>query len=171
MRTGPGVQGGKVMVTKRRGLLALVATGLAALLFPGKSLSTGGASAQGEPLEGSWRVDLQRPPPLGPVTAFFTYTPGGCLLTTSTDALSRPAHGAWVKTADREYDYTWVRPSLDSEGTFIGTIRASNHVRVEDTLDAYSTTGVTTDLDLNGNVTATRQVTAQATRIKVAPMS
>jgi hypothetical protein len=113
---------------------------------------------------------VRRGPPLGPVTSFFTFTPGGCLLTSNTDAVTRPAHGAWVKTADREYDYTWVRPLVDSEGTFIGIRTNRNHVRIDDTLDAYTTSGVTTDLDLDGNVIAAVQANAQATRIKVAPM-
>jgi hypothetical protein len=160
------------MVTKRRGLLALFAAGFAALLLPSKraAAQAGGASGQDEPLVGSWRVDAQRPPPLGPITGFFTFTPGGCLLQTSADAVTRPAHGAYVKTADREYDYTWVRPRVDSEGTFIGTTTGSNHVRVDDPLDVYTTAGVTTELDLNGNVISTRQASGQATRIKVAPM-
>jgi hypothetical protein len=153
-------------------LLGLIATGLAALLLPSKRAEarTLGASAQEEPLVGSWRVDVQRPPPLGPITGFFTYTPGGCLLLTAADAATRPGHGAYVKTADREYDYTWVRPRVDSEGSFIGTTTGSNHVRVDNTLDAYTTAGVTSELDLDGNVISTRQVTAQATRMKAAPM-
>ena len=158
------------MVTKRRGLLGLIAAGMAAILFPGKSASAVSANAQGEPMEGSWRVEAQRPPPLGPVTAFFTFTPGGCLLASTSDALDRPAHGAWVKTADREYDYTWTRPRVDAEGTFTGTTMGRNHVRIDDPLDTYTTAGVTTELDLNGNVMSTRQVSGQAARIKVGPM-
>jgi hypothetical protein len=36
------MEGDRVMVTKRRGLLGLIATGLAALLFPAKSASADG---------------------------------------------------------------------------------------------------------------------------------
>jgi hypothetical protein len=58
-----------------------------------------------------------------------------------------------------------------AEGTFIGTRTARNQVRIDDTLDTYATTGVVTDRDLVGNIVATLQATAQATQIKVAPIS
>jgi hypothetical protein len=131
------------MVTQRRGLLGLIATGLAALLFPAKTASAVSARAQNEPEEplvGSWRHASQRSA-RGPGTSFITFTPGGCLLHSGTDPGGRPAHGAWVKTADREYDYTWVRPLLDAEGTLSGTRTQSVHVRMADSLDAYTSTG------------------------------
>ena len=161
------------MVTKRRGLLGLIATGVAALLFPAKSASAVSASAQNapeEPLVGSWRVESQRST-RGPVTAFFTFTPGGCLLQTSSDAEARPAHGAWVKTADREYDYTWTRPLLDAAGTLSGIRAGSWQVRLADSLDAYTSTGGSTDADLNGNILGTSQSSQQGTKIKVEPRS
>ena len=92
------------------------------------------------------------------------------MFTTNTDAVTRLAHGAWLKTSDREYDYFWVR-SLDAEGTFTGTRQNRNHVRIDDTFDRYTTMGSTSDLDIDGNVLSTIQAMGQATRIRVPPLS
>ncbi len=106
----------------------------------------------------------------GAGTSFFTFTPGGCLLQTSSDAGTRPAHGAWVKTADREYDYTWTRPLLDAAGTLSGIRTGRWHLRLADSLDAWATTGGSTDVDLNGNIVGTSQSSQQGTKLKVEPM-
>lgn len=129
------------------------------------------ASAQVEPLEGSWRVDVDRTP-LPPITALFTFMPGGALMQTGTDRLLGAGHGIWTKTADQEYDYTWVAPLFDQDSGYIGTRRARNHVRVDETLDAYATTGAVYQFDLAGNETLPpRQVIARATRIKFEPVA
>src|SRR3712207_6110730 len=49
-------QGGKVMITKRRGVLGLIATGLAAMLVPGKGVAARavGATRTFQGLEGTW---------------------------------------------------------------------------------------------------------------------
>lgn len=128
------------------------------------------ASAQGEPLEGSWRTDAIREGE-PPVINLTTCIPGGSLLQTGTDPLLGPAHGVWVRVGEREYDIAFVRPRWDSDRNYVGTRRAQVRFRVDDGLDAFTAAGAFTDFDLAGNAVATRQVSAQGTRIKMEPTS
>jgi hypothetical protein len=93
------------------------------------------------------------------------------MVTTGSDPLLGPAHGVWARAGDREYDFAFVRPRWDSERNFVGTRGAQGRIRVGEGLDAFTAASVATDFDPAGNVVATRQVSAQATRIKIEPMS
>jgi len=124
-----------------------------------------GAAAKGEALEGSWMLASQRDPLPG-TSALLTFdASGGMMLNSSLFPLYGTAHGAWVKTGDREYDHWWVRLIFDSEGNHIGINKARAHARVDETLDAYVGGGVARDFDHDGNVTETRFFSVQATRI------
>lgn len=155
----------------RRSLLGIGGwlAGAAALLgIEAERARPAAAGAQGEPLEGSWRSEVQREG-LPPAVALTTYTSGGGLVSSSNDPLVGTAHGGWVKTDSREYDVTLMRVLRGPDGTDVGTRKARTHLRVDETLDACSITGVIEDSDFGNNLLATRQVSARATRIKAEP--
>ena len=129
------------------------------------------ASAQGEPLEGSWRSDVAREGE-PPVVALGAYIPGGSMVTTANDPLLGPGHGVWARVGDREYDVVFVRPVWDSDRNYASARRVQLRTNVGEGLDSRTTAGVSTKFDLAGNVVATRQISAgQVTRIKTETMS
>src|SRR5687768_16884837 len=98
---------GTVMVTKRRGLLGLIGTGLTALLLPGKgaAASTGPVSQAGQVIEGSWMssTTVSRAGQQFQAVRLSTYTANGTLISTAPSnappletSIAGTAHGTWV---------------------------------------------------------------------------
>ena len=143
-----------------------VAAAAALLVARPAPIDARAASAQGEPLEGSWKSEATRegePPAIG----LFTYMADGTMLSTNNDPLLGPAHGVWARVGDREYVYAFVRPRWDSERVYVGTRRVEARINVAEDLETHTLAGVATDFDPVGNVVATRQTSAQVTRIRI----
>lgn len=147
-----------------------LAAGAALLGARPSAADAAAATAQGEPLEGSWRSDLTREG-LPPAVSLGTYMAGGTALSTANDPLLGPAHGVWARVGDREYDVAFVRPRWDVDRSYVGTRGVQARINVAEGLDTHTIASVVTDFDPAGNVVATRQVSGQATRIKLEPMS
>jgi len=92
---------------------------------------------------------------------------GGTVISTNNDPLLGPAHGVWVRVGEREYDYVFERSRWDADRNYLGIRRVQARINVAENLDTHSLSGVATDFDVAGNILATRQTTAQATRIKI----
>src|SRR5688572_11197201 len=152
------------MVTRRRGLLGVIATGLAAILFLGKSA---GASAAFQGLEGTW-VSIEESGDAGRASRVHaTYTGDGTVVITSTGfpAVS-PAQGVWVRTGDREFAQTSVSLRFDERGNWIGTQKVRAAIRLNETLDEYTSTSVNEQLDQQGNVVRSLRGVRRATRMR-----
>jgi hypothetical protein len=128
------------MTNKRRFLLGLPTTGVAALVC-----SAGRARAQDLPrkvplLVGTWRVVFDRPPgPRG--TALVTFTSDGTSVrTTDRHPVMSASHGAWMQVSEREFQATWHAFQFDEKGTYIGNQKAS--FRVTFGADANQFTGM-----------------------------
>ena len=118
-------------------------------------------ASQRELLAGTSQRDF-----LPTTTALTTFDAAGAmLLNSSLFPLYGTAHGAWVRTGEREYDHWLVRLIFDADGNHIGINKARAHARVDESLDAYSADGVARDFDHDGNVTEARLFSVQATRI------
>jgi hypothetical protein len=145
------------MVTKRRGLLGLIATGLAAVLFPGKSAEArpAGASAAFQGLEGTW-VDTTSTASGSQMLVLRTFnTDGTYSVMASNYPLTSPGQGVWERTGDREFAFTHLQLRYDEQRNWLGTTKVSGVIRLNETLDAYTRENVAESLDQQGNVLTT----------------
>ena len=144
------------MVTKRRGLLGLIATGLAALLFPGKSAEAraAGTGAAFQGLEGTW-VDTPTSSG-GQLLVLRTFNADGTYsVMASNYPLTSPGQGVWERTGDREFAFTHVQLRYDEQRNWLGTTKVRGVIRLNETLDAYTRENVAQSLDQQGNVLTT----------------
>lgn len=103
-------------VLKRAGALGATA----ALLSPTAALAKNTSAAQGP--EGSWLVNATITSAHPPVKfqALFTYDAGGGFVQTAQNDFSIPtglrssAHGAWVKTGEETFAWTFVKFLFDA---------------------------------------------------------
>jgi hypothetical protein len=117
------------MVTKRRGLLGIIATGLAALLFPGKSAEARlvGASAAFQGLEGTW-IDTATSG--GQALVLRTFNADGTYTVLATNyPLTSPGQGVWERTGEREFAFTHVQLRYDEQRSWLGTVKVGGTIR------------------------------------------
>ncbi|HKC74693.1 MAG TPA: hypothetical protein VKF37_10885 [Chloroflexota bacterium] len=132
-------------------------------------------------VEGSWLATVSittfspapAPFPL-PLTfqALFTYAAGGGLVETSqidqaSPTRASPGHGAWVRTAEHTFRYTFQAFNFDATGkpTGMGTIAETVTLNADG--NSYSGSGTFQDVDLTGKVLDSGTFTSAATRIRV----
>jgi hypothetical protein len=160
------------MITKRRGVLGLIATGLGAMAVPGRNAVGHAADATGtaQGLEGTWVLGT---PGVGaPQRIHATFTgDGSAVVTTSLFPRQSPAQGVWERTGDREFAATFVHLRHDDGGRWIGLTKVRQAIRLSETLDEYHATTIAEDLDLDGNVVATRTPMITFRRMRVEPLS
>jgi len=155
------------VVTRRRGLVGLIATGLAALLFPGKSAEAraAGASAAFQGLEGTW-VDTATSG--GQALVLRTFNADGTYAVLATNyPLTSPGLGVWERTGEREFAFTHVQLRYDEQRTWLGTVRVSGVLRLNPTLDEYTRENVAQVLDQEGNVVNTLRAVGTGRRMRV----
>src|SRR4051812_28595334 len=165
--------GGAAMVTKRRGLLGLIATGLTALLFPGQSGETRAAraSAAFQGLEGTW-VDTPTSSG-GQLLVLRTFNADGTYsVMASNYPLFSPGQGAWERTGDREFAFTHVQLRYDEQRNWLGTTRVRGVIRLNVTLDEYTREAVAESYDQAGSIlTTTPRSTGTGRRMRVESLS
>ena len=146
--------------------------GLGVMLGAGIAAGSPAAGAQaGRSLEGSWITDVTVAETGERVVGLFTYTgDGGMVSTNTTHPRWGPAHGAWVRTGEREFAITFQRLRFESDGTFIGTHKVRGRLTLNDALDEYSSQSLSEQFDRDGNLVSSGPTTGQAKRIKVEPM-
>jgi hypothetical protein len=159
------------MVTQRRGLLALIATGLAALLLPGKSAEARpvGASAAFQGLEGTW-VDTATSG--GQALVLRTFNADGTYTVLATNyPLTSPGQGVWERTGEREFAFTHVQLRYDDQRTWLGTVKVRGVIRLNPTLDEYARENDAQVLDQAGNVVNTVRGIGTGRRMQVELLS
>jgi hypothetical protein len=175
------------MVTPRRSLLSLIATGLAALLLPGKSAqaSADSASQADQQLQGTWLV-VGTPAgaqPGGPPRLLVSFTSDGLALRTAPYQLAAPpalgvskmfispTHGEWQRTGDREFALMFVGFAFDADGNFLAMQRIRVAPKLNETLDTFSGPFTTDFIGADGNVIVSSSGTVQGMRMRIEPMS
>ena len=162
------------MLTKRRGLLGLITTGLAALLLPGKSAEAraAGASAAFQGLEGTW-VDTTSTSSGSQMLVLRTFNADGAYsVMASNYPLTSPGQGVWERTGDREFAFTHVQLRYDEQRNWLGTTKVSGVIRLNETLDAYTRENVAQSLDQQGNtLTTSPRILGTGQRMRVESLS
>ena len=153
-------------------LIAIVAVViLTALTGSGVALAEQKAKSHAS-LEGSWTVGItggQGTPDLPSwYKAQVTFTPGGGLVATITDASIQTGHGAWVQVGKRKFAITISLFQFDESGNFVGTLKARATLKVDKKSQTFASDDYQFELvDPNGNPTGLAGVgTAHGERIK-----
>jgi hypothetical protein len=148
---------------------AIVLTAMAALATTGAiSATAADDDSSANELVGSWELTVNRGPQLPPVKGMTTYTRGHSLIGTANVVVRGPAHGTWEHVSGRLYADTHIFFRFDSTGTFLGTQKIRETVRLAQDGDSYTAVAISDQFDPNGNLVASGlRATITATRIKV----
>ena len=166
---GDAVQHGQRGVLMRTVLVLLVvSTVCLAVLFT----RPGGAAAQpGQILEGSWLDDVTNAETGARQITFYTFTSDGGLISSNRDHPTRgPAHGAWIRTGDRQFAITFVRLRFATDGTFIGMQKLRGTITLNESLDEFDSVARNEFYDVDGTFMNANSTSSHAKRIKVEPL-
>jgi len=124
-------------------------------------------------LYGSWTVSITEGPGTPDLPPWYkaqvTFTSGGGLVATISDANIQPGHGAWRRLGKRKFAITIFLFQFDSSGDFLGTLRARATLEVNKKSRIFNSDDYRFKFfDPDGNPTGFAGVgTAHGTRIKV----
>ena len=157
------------MTIRRRVLLGLFASGVAAFSSSPEASRAQEAPRKLPALIGTWRVVFERPPG-PPGTALVTFTSDGTSVrTTDRHPVMSPSHGVWVQLSEHEFEATWHAFQFDEKGAYIGNQKASFRVRFGSDLSRFTGDAKGTNLAFDGAVRATIVGPFQGTRVVVEP--
>jgi hypothetical protein len=151
-------------------VLAVATVGVVAALATTGAISASAANddSSANELIGSWQLTVNRGPQLPPVKGLTTYTRGHSLIGTGNLVVRGPAHGTWEHVSGRLYADTHIFFRFDPTGTFLGTQKIRETVRLAQDGDSYTAVAISDLFDPNGNPVASGlRATITATRIKV----
>ena len=159
-------------MTRKRSLASAIALiAVAAMVAAGAIYASSGDDGRSQganPIIGSWEVTVDRGPQLPPVKGLTTFTRGHSLIGTGNTLVRGPSHGAWEHVSGRLYADTQVFFRFDPTGTFLGTQRINENVRLAPDGDSFTTVSISNLFDPNGNlVVGGLRATVTATRIHI----
>ena len=161
-------------MTRKRKLIAALASGIAAVALTGAAIATAGtASKNVNQLAGTWTVTVNRPAPAPPLTSLQVYTGAASMVESANDSASRsPQYGSWQRLAEREYAATSVFFRFDPHtGAFAGKQEINRTIELSNNGQSFTFHGHATLYDANGNVLATVPVSGSGQRLQVEPES
>lgn len=146
------------MITKRRGLLTLIATGLATLLHLGKQAeaSSEESSQTDHSPAGTWvitsaRADGSRGTVLAALTADGSFFRAG-----EQHPQESPGYGAWTRVGEHEYETTYVALQFDVDGNLRGSRKSWQRLTMNSTFDEFSGVSRAEQYDRDGAILSTR---------------
>jgi hypothetical protein len=149
-------------------IVAVAAIAIAALVTAGAISASAGGDSKANQLVGSWELTVNRGPQLPPVKGMTTYTRGHSLIGTANVTVRGPAHGTWEHVSGRLYADTHIFFRFDPSGTFLGTQKIRETVRLAPDGDSYTAVAIADQFDPNGTLIASGlRATITATRINV----
>ena len=159
-------------MTRKRTLASAIALiAVAAMVAAGAIYASSGDNGRSQganPIIGSWEVTVDRGPQLPPVKGLTTFTRGHSLIGTGNTLVRGPSHGAWEHVSGRLYADTQVFFRFDPTGTFLGTQRINENVRLAPDGDSFTTVSISNLFDPNGNlVVGGLRATVTGTRIHI----
>src|SRR3990170_7662610 len=160
----------------KRILAAFVVTGVIAILIAAICSPSSSADEKSKRLEGSWMVTITGGPGTPPLPSWYqalvTFSPGGGLVASITDASLNTGHGAWGKAGKQTFAVTILLFQFDPQGKFLGTLKARATLKLDDTSDTFDSDDYQFEFfDPDGNPTGFVGVgAAHGTRINVEPL-
>ena len=150
------------------GLTALVA--LAALVTTGAIGAQAGAAGPGNELAGTWRITVNRPAPLPPLTSLQVYTDDGSVVEMANEwqANRTPAFGGWERVYGHTYAATTYFFRFDpATGAHTVTQKINRTIELTDNGDAFTNTGQATIYNAAGQQIASFTVSGAGERVTV----
>lgn len=137
-------------------------------------------SQQSDRLEGSWRVTVTPPNGAPSFIGLITFNRGGGLIASAQgDILLNPppgvppvataGHGAWEKTGNRRYAFTFIQILYGSDGSYQGEAKSRHKITLNNRGNRWSGQLQFEIFDADGNVVFSGSGTEHATRIEVEP--
>ena len=131
-------------------------------------------SARARELEGTWISQVtvrncQTGDPIRSVQSLTTYVRGGVVLENTSavsSALRATGQGVWHHVRGRRYAATFMFFRFNPDGSFAGTQKITQHIRLSRDGEELNITATFEVLDANGTVITTGCVTAIATRFE-----
>ena len=123
------------MLVSRRALavIALIAI-LPVVTVTRFALAEQKRESSNDPLAGSWAVTITEGPGTPDLPnwykALVTFSPGGGLVATITDALLKTGQGAWAEIGKHQFAVTILLFQFDPAGNFLGTLKARATLKV-----------------------------------------
>jgi len=136
---------------------------------------------QSDRLEGSWLVTVTSNG-APPFKGLITFNNGGGLIASAQgDILLSPppgvppvataGHGAWEKTGNRRYAFTFIQILYGSDGSYQGEAKSRHKITLNNSGNRWSGQLQFEIFDADGNVVFSGSGTEQATRIEVEPLT
>jgi hypothetical protein len=162
-------------LTRKRTLIAALASGFAAVAVAVGGIGTADATSQrsGNQLAGTWSVTLNRPAPAPPLASLQVYTGTGSMVESGNDSASRsPQYASWRQVAGHKYAATGLFFLFDPQtGAFAGKAKINRTIDVSDDGKSFTFHGRATVTDANGKVVASFPVSGNGQRLRVEPQS
>ena len=138
-----------------------------------RSEQNGSSNSRERTIEGVWRTqitprDCQTGEPLLPFTpqGLITYHKGGTMSETSDAASRGPGHGVWNRKNRRRYDASFVFQLFNPDGTFAGTQKVTQNLRLDASGNRWEDNATFQIFDASDNVIVTGCATAVGTRFE-----
>lgn len=161
--------------SNRTRLRAAIATLFAVIAVGGGVIATAGATGEnaGNKLAGTWKVTVNRPAPLPPLTSLQVYTGEGSMVESGSESVSRsPQYASWERVWRREYVATGVFFRFDRQtGAFLGEQKINRTIELARDGQSFTFRGRGTAYDANGNVVASFPVSGSGQRLQVEEQS
>lgn len=126
------------------------------------------ATASDRGLVGAWIVTANRARGVGKNLLTFS-SDGTFFRSGDTHPVYSGGHGAWQRTAEGEFDATYLAFNFDKAGNWIGSNKVRIHIVRGPGPNEFTAATKTTELDLQDNVMAERQGRLTGKRIEVEP--
>ena len=145
-------------------LLAVAAAAMGAVRSAGAS-----SESSGNQLAGTWRVVLNRPPPLSAITSLQVYTSDGSVIETANDIGSRSAsYGSWERVEGRTYASSGRFFRFNPQtGLQVATHVIDRTIQLSDDGQTFTAMAHAVTYDMDGNVIADLRVPSTGERMPV----
>lgn len=146
-------------------LLATAAVAAAAV-----SAATRDTGSFANEIAGTWKVTVNRPAPLPPLTSLQVYTGAGSVIENANEwsATRTDAFGSWERVAGRTYANTQMFFRFNPQtGAWVATQKIDRTIELSQDGQSMTVVGRAQVLDPSGNVVATFPVSATGERMAV----
>jgi hypothetical protein len=150
----------------QRILVVAVAAAAAIVAIASAGASTGDAGNQ---LGGTWKVAVNRPAPLSPLSSLQVFTSEGSVIEAANDSAARSAsYGSWERIEGRLYASTGIFFRFDAQtGAWLGTQKIDRTIRLSEDGQTFAAIARATAYDTAGNVIASFRVPSTGQRLGV----
>jgi hypothetical protein len=162
-------------MTRKRSIFAAAAVlMLTAAVAVGTASAGAKSSDAGNQLAGAWKVTVNRPAPLPPLTSLQVFTSDGSVIEMANEwqATRTAQYGSWERVEGRLYASTAYIFRFDPQtGAHVATMKINRNIRLSEDGQSFTHAARATTYDLNGNVISSFPVVAVGQRMQIERIS